>query len=56
MQEIAAIIVLFSIVKLTSYGVWNAKNDKNILAAVGTAILDGTIIVYFVTLVIKIFS
>ncbi|MBP3361753.1 MAG: hypothetical protein J6N52_12915 [Clostridia bacterium] len=56
MQEIAAIIVLYSIVKLTAYGVWNAKNDKNTLAAVGTAIIDAAIIIYFITLIIKIFG
>jgi len=54
MKETAAIIVLYSIIKLTSFGVWNAKKDRNITGAIGVAILDASIIFYFLTLLNKI--
>lgn len=56
MKEIAAIIILFVIIKLTSYGVWNVKKDKNILGAVGVGILDVGIIFMMGSLIMKIFK
>lgn len=54
MKEAAAIIVLYSIIKLTSFGVWNIKKERNIIGAAGVIILDAAIIFYFLTLVNKI--
>ena len=55
MKEAAAIIVLYSIIKLTSFGVWNVKNERNITGAAGVIILDTAMIFYFLTLISKIF-
>lgn len=55
MKETAAVIILFIIVKLTSYGVWNVKKEKNYMGLAGTLILDAAIAIQLVTLLYKIF-
>lgn len=44
MKEIASVIILLVIIRLTSYGAWNIKEKKNIVGAVGAGILTMAVI------------
>ena len=39
MKELVTAIILFVIVRLSSYGAWNVRSDKNKWGAVGVGIL-----------------
>ena len=54
MKELVTAIILFVIVRLSSYGAWNVKKDKNIWGAVGVGLLDLAIIFELGTFMIKI--
>ena len=54
MKEIASVIIIISIIKLSSYGIWNIKKEKNILGAVGVGILDIALVFQLATIIIKI--
>lgn len=44
MKELVTVIILFVIVRLSSYGAWNVRKEKNIWGAIGVGILDLAII------------
>ncbi len=52
MKEIAAIIILFSVIRLSSYGAWNIKEKKNMTGAVGTLILSLAMIFFMATVLL----
>ena len=54
MKEIASIIILFTIIRLTSYGIWNIKEEKNIMGAVGAGILNIAVIFMLASLIVRI--
>ena len=54
MKEITSVIILISIIKLSSYGIWNVKKEKNILGAIGVGILDIALVFQLATIIIKI--
>ena len=51
MKEIASIIILFSFLRLVSYGSWNIKEKNNIIGAVGVGILCVGIIFMMATVI-----
>jgi len=53
MKEVAVIIIILSLIKLTSYGIWNVNEDKNISGAVGTGILGIALIAELAALIVK---
>ena len=54
MKELSTIIILFSFIKLISYGAWNYKEKNNITGAVGVGILCLGIVFMMATLLFNV--
>lgn len=54
MKEIASVIILLVIIRLTSYGVWNIKEKRNITGAIGAGILNIAVIFMLATVIMRI--
>lgn len=52
MKELVSVIILFSFLRLGSYGIWNLRDKNNITGAVGVCILCIGIIFMLATVII----
>lgn len=54
MKELVSVIIIWNIIKLSSYGAWNVKDKKNITGAIGVGILDIGMIFMLGTLLMEV--